>query len=63
MIKTKLALENVNLRIESGEVIGIIGGTGSAKSTLVQLIPRLYDVIDGRVLVGDKMFVPMIWQH
>ena len=37
--QTKLALENVNLRIESGEVIGIIGGTGSAKSTLVQLIP------------------------
>ena len=52
--QTKLALENVNLRIESGEVIGIIGGTGSAKSTLVQLIPRLYDVIDGRVLVGGQ---------
>lgn len=52
--QTRLALENVNLRIESGEVIGIIGGTGSAKSTLVQLIPRLYDVIDGRVLVGGQ---------
>ena len=47
-----LTLTNVNLRIDSGETIGIIGGTGSAKTTLVQLIPRLYDVFDGRVLVG-----------
>ena len=38
----------------SGETIGIIGGTGSAKSTLVQLIPRLYDTTSGRVLVGGK---------
>lgn len=45
-------LENIDLTIHSGETIGIIGGTGSAKSTLVQLIPRLYDVGEGRVLVG-----------
>lgn len=45
-------LENIDLRIRSGETIGIIGGTGSAKSTLVQLIPRLYDVTEGSVLVG-----------
>jgi len=50
--KNKLALTDANLRIESGEVIGVIGGTGSGKSTLVQLIPRLYDVIEGRVIVG-----------
>ncbi len=50
--KNKLALTYANLRIESGEVIGVIGGTGSGKSTLVQLIPRLYDVIEGRVIVG-----------
>jgi len=48
----KLCLENVSLFIRSGETVGIIGGTGSAKSTLVQLIPRLYDVTSGRVLVG-----------
>lgn len=46
------ALSDVNLHINSGEVIGIIGGTGSAKSTLVQLIPRLYDVTAGSVSVG-----------
>lgn len=46
------ALSDVNLHINSGEVIGIIGGTGSAKSTLVQLIPRLYDVTCGSVSVG-----------
>lgn len=45
-------LENINLCIHSGETIGIIGGTGSAKSTLVQLIPRLYDVTEGSVMVG-----------
>ena len=44
--------ENIDLHIRSGETIGIIGGTGSAKSTLVQLIPRLYDVLDGEVKVG-----------
>ncbi len=49
-----LNLENVNLEIKSGEMIGIIGGTGSAKTTLVQLIPRLYDVLDGSVKVGGR---------
>jgi ATP-binding cassette subfamily B multidrug efflux pump len=48
----KLVLEDINLSIRAGETIGIIGGTGSAKSTLVQLIPRLYDVTKGRVKVG-----------
>lgn len=47
-----LILENINIKINSGETIGIIGGTGSAKSTLVQLIPRLYDVTNGYVEVG-----------
>jgi ATP-binding cassette subfamily B protein len=47
-----LALENINLEIKSGETIGIIGGTGSSKSSLVQLIPRLYDTTKGRVIVG-----------
>lgn len=47
-----LSLKDVNLHIKSGQTIGIIGGTGSAKSTLVQLIPRLYDVTGGQVKVG-----------
>ena len=47
-----LNLENINLHIKQGETIGIIGGTGSAKSALVQLIPRLYDVLEGEVKVG-----------
>jgi len=47
-----LTLEDVNLTIKSGETVGIIGGTGSAKSTLVSLIPRLYDVYSGSVKVG-----------
>ncbi len=47
-----LALENISLDIKSGETIGIIGGTGSSKSTLVQLIPRLYDATEGTVTVG-----------
>ena len=47
-----LNLTKINLEIKSGETIGIIGGTGSAKSALVQLIPRLYDVMDGELLVG-----------
>lgn len=50
----KLALENINLNIKSGQTVGIIGGTGSAKTTLVQLIPRLYDVTSGVVRVGDR---------
>lgn len=48
----RFVLENVNLKIESGETVGIIGGTGSSKTTLVNLISRLYDVSDGSVLVG-----------
>lgn len=50
----KNVLKNVNFDIKSGETIGIIGGTGSSKSTLVQLIPRLYDTTEGEVLVGGK---------
>lgn len=52
--KEKLALKNVNLKIEAGETIGILGGTGSSKSTLVQMIPRLYDATEGEVLVGGE---------
>ena len=48
----KCVLRDVNLQIHAGETIGIIGGTGSSKSTLVQLIPRLYDVLGGSVRVG-----------
>lgn len=48
----KLALRDVNLHIKAGQTIGILGGTGAAKSTLVQLIPRLYDVTTGSVKVG-----------
>ena len=51
---TKLVLDNINLKIESGSTVGIIGATGSSKSSLVQLIPRLYDVSEGEVLVGGK---------
>ncbi|MBE7045414.1 MAG: ABC transporter ATP-binding protein, partial [Ruminococcaceae bacterium] len=47
-----LSLKKINLDIKSGEVVGILGGTGSSKSTLVQLIPRLYDVSTGSVSVG-----------
>ena len=47
-----LNLQDINLEISSGETVGIIGGTGSAKTTLVQLIPRLYDVLSGSVKVG-----------
>lgn len=50
--KDNFNLENISLKINSGETIGIIGGTGSAKSTFVQLIPRLYDVTEGCVKVG-----------
>ncbi len=48
----KPVLDGINLRIGSGQTVGILGGTGSSKSSLVQLIPRLYDVVSGRVLVG-----------
>lgn len=50
----KLCLDNVNLKIPSGSTVGIIGGTGSSKSTLVQLIPRLYDATEGSVKVGGR---------
>lgn len=50
--KGNKVLENINLSIKPGETIGIIGGTGSGKTTLVQLIPRLYDVTEGSVTVG-----------
>ncbi len=52
--KTKMCLKNINLDIKSGETVGIIGGTGSSKSSLVQLIPRLYDTVKGQVLVGGR---------
>lgn len=48
----KFALANIDLRIDSGMTVGIIGGTGSSKTSLVQLIPRLYDVTEGSVKVG-----------
>lgn len=50
--ENNLTLEHLNFEIKSGETIGIIGGTGSAKTTLVQLIPRLYDVLSGEVIIG-----------
>lgn len=50
----KLCLKNINLDIKSGETVGIIGGTGTSKSTLVQLIPRLYDTTEGEVFVGGR---------
>ena len=50
----KYSLSDINISIKSGETIGIIGGTGSSKSTLVQLIPRLYDVSEGSILVGGR---------
>ncbi len=53
-LSEQLVLDDINLHIHSGETIGIIGGTGSSKSSLVQLIPRLYDVSSGSVKVGGK---------
>ena len=50
--RSKFALRNINLEIKAGETVGIIGGTGSSKSTLVQLIPRLYEATKGTVRVG-----------
>ena len=49
-----LALSGINADIRSGETIGVIGGTGSSKTSLVQLIPRLYDATEGEVFVGGK---------
>lgn len=51
-IAEKYSLEGIDLKIKSGSTVGIIGGTGSSKTTLVQLIPRLYDTTDGEILVG-----------
>ena len=52
--KKKECLKNINVKIKSGETVGIIGGTGSGKSSLVNLIPRLYDVTEGELLVGGQ---------
>lgn len=52
--KNKECLKKINLKIKSGETIGILGGIGSGKSSLVNLIPRLYDVTEGELLVGGK---------
>ena len=58
-----LTLEHINLDIHPGETIGIIGGTGSAKTTLVQLIPRLYDVYSGELLVGGHNVKDYTLEH
>ncbi|NLX61936.1 MAG: ABC transporter ATP-binding protein, partial [Tissierellia bacterium] len=50
----EFVLKDINIKIKSGETVGIIGSTGSSKSTLVQLIPRLYDVTEGAVIVGGR---------
>lgn len=50
----KFALSDINLQIKSGETVGILGGTGSSKTSLIQLIPRLYDVTEGSVKVGGE---------
>ena len=52
--KDNLVLKNINLSIKSGETLGIIGGTGSGKSTLVQLLPRLYDIFSGSLIIGGN---------
>ena len=49
---SRMALSNIDLHIKSGEIIGVLGGTGSSKSSLIQLIPRLYDATEGTVKVG-----------
>lgn len=51
--ENKLCMHNIDLSIKSGEMVGILGGTGSGKSTLVQLLPRLYDATVGDILIGD----------
>lgn len=50
----RFVLENINISIASGQTVGILGGTGSSKTSLVQLIPRLYDTTEGTVLVGGR---------
>ena len=52
--KANCVLENINLKIQSGQTVGIIGGTGSSKTTLVSLVPRLYDCLEGCVKVGGE---------
>lgn len=59
----KNVLENINIKINSGETVGVIGATGSAKSTLVSLIPRLYDVSDGEVLVSGRNVKDYTFDH
>lgn len=61
--KENLTLSNINFTIKPGETIGIIGGTGSSKTTLVQLIPRLYDVLGGEVLVGGHSVREYTLEH
>lgn len=61
--RRNLSLKDVNLHIKSGQTVGIIGGTGSAKSTLVQLIPRLYDVTKGNVRWEAWMYATTIWKY
>ena len=58
-----MVLSDIQLDIKSGETIGIIGGTGSAKTSLVNLISRLYDVTDGDIEVGGVMSESMTWKH
>ena len=52
--ENSLVLKNINVKIEAGETIGIIGGTGSSKSSFVQLIPRLYDVTSGKIMIDGR---------
>lgn len=52
--ENKECMKDINLKIKSGEMVGILGGTGSGKTTLVSLLPRLYDATSGEVLVGDR---------
>ena len=59
----KLSLKNVNLHIKSGQMIGIFGGTGSAKTTLVSLIPRLYEATEGTVSVGGRPVKDYTMEH
>lgn len=60
---SKYVLQDINLIVKAGETIGIIGATGSSKSTLVQLIPRLYDVTAGDILIDDKNIKEYKLQH
>lgn len=59
----KNILEDINLTVNSGETLGIIGGTGSSKSTLIQLIPRLYEASEGEVIVGGRNVKDYTFPH